>query len=222
MATALARSTIGPADAGRPMTLAEFVAADYVGAHHRYELARGIVVVTEIPRLSHGRIVRRITRMLVYYDDAHPKVVRYAAGSGECRLRLPGMQSDRHPDQAVYITRPPQGKRIWERWTPAIVVEVVSRRGEDRDYVEKREEYLRCGVLEYWIFDPMSRKLIVLKREGDTWAEQVLGDQELYQTELLPGLVVSVGEILGAPVAEDEADPETGAEPEDDEPLPAV
>ena len=45
------------------------------------------------------------------------------------------MQSDRHPDQAVYLLPPPDGPRPWTRWVPEIVVEVVSEGGEDRDYV---------------------------------------------------------------------------------------
>jgi len=216
-ATSLPRTKIGPRDLGRRMTLDEFVAAEGTEGW-LYELARGIVVVTQVPYPSHGRTVRRIARTFDRYDEAHPGLIEYAAGGGECRLRLPGMQSDRHPDQAVYLTPPPRGKRVWHRWIPAIVVEIVSRRGEDRDYIEKREEYLRCGVLEYWIFDPERRKLLVLQREGDVWAERELGESDDYRSELLPGLVVSVGEILGPPGEElDEVE-----EPGDDDVPQAV
>ncbi len=109
------------------------------------------------------------------------------------------MHSDRHPDQAIYLHPSPAGRASGSRWIPAIVVEVVSRRGEDRDYVEKREEYLRFGVLEYWIFDPRTRTMLVLERAGDTWLERELGAAATHRTELLPGLEVSVGEILGPP-----------------------
>ena len=207
MATVSAPPTpvkIGPGDAGRRMTLEEFVAADWAGGW-LYELARGVVVVTQVLGIHHGRIVERISERFVIYKLAHPGVINYRSAGSDCRIRLPGMQSDRHPDQAIYLTPPPKGKRIWYRWVPAIVVEVVSRRGEERDYVEKREEYLRSGVLEYWIFDPIRRKLVVQTREGDTWAERELGDSAEYRTELLPGLVVSVGEILG-PAGEEEID----------------
>ena len=206
MATAaMARILLGPHDAGRRMTLDEFVAADHEGSHSLYELGRGVVVVTEVPHPAHGRVVRRIARVLIHYEDAHPGIIKYAAGGSECRIRLPGMQSDRHPDQAIYLTHEPAGKRLWHRWIPSIVVEVVSRGGEERDYVEKREEYLRVGVLEYWIFDPLKRTMLVLQRAGDVWEERELGEGHTYQTELLPGLVVSVSVILG-PQAEEDID----------------
>lgn len=193
---------IGPRDSGRRMTLDEFIAAEWEPGY-LYELARGIVVVTEVPRPSHGEVVRRLARLFIYHGDAYPGAIAYGAGGGECRIRLPGMASDRHPDQAIYLTRRPKGKHVWQRWVPAIVIEVVSRRGEERDYIAKRDEYHRFGVLEYWIFDPYRRKLVVLKRNGDIWAERELDDAATYRTELLPGLVVSVGEILG-PIEADE------------------
>ena len=195
--------TIGPRDAGRTMTLDEFIAADWQEGY-LYELARGVVVVTSVPHPRHGRIVRRIARVFDRYDEAYPRTIKYAAGGAECRLRLPGLMSDRHPDQAIYLTPEPSGTHLWHRWTPAIVVEVVSRSAEARDYVEKREEYLHLGVLEYWIFDSHRRKMMALKRNGDVWVEQELGDAATYRTELLPGLEVSVGTILGPALDEDE------------------
>ena len=203
MATAATHLTIGPTDAGRAVTFDEFITADFVPAHQLYELARGIIVLTQIPGIYHGWIVERLTDALSYYKHIHPGRIVYRAGGAECRVRLRGMRSDRHPDQAVYLSPSPQGKRIWERWVPATVVEVVSRRGEQRDYVAKREEYLRFGVLESWIFDPFKRIMLVLQRAGDVWEERELGEGLSYQTELLPGLVVSVSEILGPPAAED-------------------
>ncbi len=65
--------------------------------------------------------------------------------------------------------------------------------------MEKREEYLRAGVLEYWIIDPKARTMLVLEREGDTWGEQTVTPGRAYRTHLLPGLVVKLGELLDGP-----------------------
>src|SRR5262249_13674654 len=136
---------IGPADHGQRMTLDEFIEAEFEEGW-LYELARGVIDVTEVPGLNHGRRVLRVARLFILYENTHPGVIEYQAGGGECRLRLPGMQSDRHPDQAVYLRRPPPGdNEPWIRWVPDLVVEIVSEGGADRDYVEKREEYLRVG-----------------------------------------------------------------------------
>jgi Uma2 family endonuclease len=188
---------VNPADQGRPMSLDDFVDAEFEDGW-LYELAKGVVVVTEVPGLDHGRIVRRLARLFIHYDDSHPGVIHYSAGGGECRLRLPGMQSDRHPDQAVYLVPPPPDSPPWSAWTPQLVVEVVSPGGEARDYVEKREEYLRAGVLEYWILDPTLRRLTVLQRAGDSWTEKVVAAGATYQTHLLPGLDVHAEDLLDA------------------------
>jgi Uma2 family endonuclease len=189
-------ASVGPHEHGLAMDFDEFTEADFEEGW-LYELARGIIVVTEVPGIHHGRIVGRFTVLFVSYELAHPGVINYRAGGGECRLRLPGMKCDRHPDQAIYLLPDPEGPGVWTRWVPQIVVEVVSASGEDRDYVEKREEYLRVGVLEYWILDPKRRRMLVLLRRGDTWEEHNLGEDGIHRTELLPGLEARVGELLG-------------------------
>jgi len=156
-----------------------------------------VIDVTEVPGPHHGRIVLRLSDLLAFYNLAHPGVINYRAGGGECRLRLPGMQSDRHPDQAIYLDPEPPGPRPWTRWVPHLVVEVVSPGGEERDYVEKREEYLRAGVAEYWILDPTPRTLRVLQRAGDVWQELVVAAEATYRTHLLAGLEVRPAELLG-------------------------
>ena len=199
MATAIASAPtlrIGPKDHGRRMTLDEFIETDFKEGW-LYELARGVVEVTEIPGPWHGRIVDRFARMFIHYDEQHPGLIKYRAGSGECRMRLPGMVSDRHPDQAIYLDPEPPGPRVWTKWIPHIVVEVVSPGGEDRDLIDKREEYLRVGVREYWILDAENRRMIVLSREGDTWEETIVPEIGTYQTVFLPGLEVRPAELFG-------------------------
>jgi Uma2 family endonuclease len=199
MATATALTTtlrIGPADHGRGMTLEEFVEAEFEDGW-RYELARGVVDVNEIAGPWHGRIVDRVARLFIHYDEQYPGRINYRAGSGECRMRLPGMVSDRHPDQAIYLDPEPSGPGVWTKWVPHIVVEVVSPGGEQRDFGEKREEYLRVGVREYWILDAIGRRMHVLVRAGDTWEETIVPETGIYHTVFLPGLEVRPAELFG-------------------------
>ena len=197
MATAVQQLTIGPAHHGRRMSFDKFIDADFQEGW-LYELARGVIVVTEIPGINHARIVHRINKLFVSFDLAHPGLINFQASGSECRLRLPGMKSDRHPDQAVYLDPPPEGDQPWTLWLPHIVVEVVSKGGIKRDYVEKKEEYLRLGVSEYWIVDPIKHRLTVLDRAGDVWNEHVIGPRSIYRTELLPGLEVRPNDLLGS------------------------
>ena len=187
---------IGPADKGRRMSLEEFIDAECEEGW-LYELSRGVVDVTEVPGPWHGRIVDRLARLFIAFDDDHPGVIKYRAGGGECRMRLPGMVSDRHPDQAIYLDPEVSGPNVWTRWVPHIVVEVVSPGGEERDFIEKREEYLRVSVREYWILDTEHRRMHALVRAGDTWEETIVAEADVYHTNLLPGLEVRPGELLG-------------------------
>jgi len=187
---------IGPADHGRRMTLEAFIKADFVEGW-LYELARGVVEATQVPRPRHGRVVRRVARLFDDYDEQHPGVIEYLAGGAECRLRLPTMVSDRHPDQAIYLDPEPEGPDVWTKWVPHIVVEVVSPRGRKRDFIAKREEYLRRGGREYWILDPEKRRMHVLVRMGDAWQERIVPERGIYRTILLPGLEIRPADLLG-------------------------
>jgi Uma2 family endonuclease len=195
MAT-VTRRTIGPADHGKRMSLARFIDSSCEEGW-LYELGRGVIDVTEVPGPSHGLIVNRLARLFLGYDEAHPGVITYRAGAGECRLRIPGLKSDRHPDQAVYLDPVPEGPDPWTRWCPHLVVEIVSRGGKRRDYVEKREEYLRMGVREYWVLDPARRSMLVLTRAGDTWEESRPSARTRYRCRTLPGLVVVPDDLFG-------------------------
>jgi Uma2 family endonuclease len=197
------RPTVGPERHGQAMDFDEFTRADFQEGW-LYELARGIVIVSEVPGIHHGRIVFRFMELFVLYNVAHRGVINYLAGGAECRLQFEEVKSDRHPDWAIYLRPDPKGPRLWTRWRPEIVVEVVSASGVGRDYVEKRLDYLVEGIQEYWILDPMKRRMLVLLNRGESWEELLIAEDGVYQTELLPGLEVRVGELLGPPVPVDE------------------
>ena len=73
---ATTRIQIGPADHGRQMTLDEFREAEEEPGY-RYELARGVLEVTEVPKTRTGRsssnLVQAIGRVL---RPRHPGVIR--------------------------------------------------------------------------------------------------------------------------------------------------
>jgi Uma2 family endonuclease len=192
-----ARTIIGPSDQGRSVAFDEYFAARFVEGS-LYELARGVIEVTEVPDLWHGRIINRVTRMFIFYGDAHPGIIRYRSGGAECRVGVRATSSIRRPDQAVYLDPAPmRSNRVWEFWVPAIVVEVVDEESAHRDYVEKSEEYLAFGVQEYWILEPFDRALHVNHRVDDAWVVSVVSAGPTYQTPLLPGLAVRPDELLG-------------------------
>ena len=188
----MTRIRLGPADHGRVMTLDEFLEAEEEEGY-RYELARGVLEVTHVPDDPHGVIVCHFYQALSLYMQAHPGVIRRFGGGSEFRLWLPGMISGRNPDVAVALKGAPRDLR--GRRLPALAIEIVSEGGEARDYETKREEYLAYGLLEYWIVDPSLRKVTVLSRNGDVWAERIFTDGQPIASLVLPGFATKVSEL---------------------------
>ena len=78
-------------------------------------------------------------------------------------------------------------------------MEVVSEVAEARrrDYEDKRRDYAKAGVPEYWIVDPEQKKLLVLlldNREYRVHGEFGLG--EIASGRLIPGLRVDVDQLM--------------------------
>jgi Uma2 family endonuclease len=185
---------VGPADHGRRMSLADFAEAESEPGH-LYELAGGVIQVVDVPGLPHGSVVDELDLQVAAWRLAHRELVAYVGTGDRCVLRLAGMQSERHPDLAIYLTPAPDPVNPWERWVPDIVVEVVSEGGEVRDYQDKRREYLAAGVREYWIIDPQKRAMLVLLRAADVWREH--RPSTTYTTPLLPGFSLDIVRLLG-------------------------
>jgi Uma2 family endonuclease len=202
MATVATPLRITLADDGRPMTLEEFMEAEEEGGY-RYELARGVLEVTEVPNDPHGVVVCNLYRAVNRYDEQHPGVIHRYGGGNEFRFWLPHMISGRNPDLGVVLrgaAKDWRGRRL-----PALAAEVVSSRSVRRDYETKREEYLAYGLLEYWIVDPLKRQVTVLTRRGDTWNEMVFRDEQVIVSLVLPGFPTTVAE-LWIDVEEDDDD----------------
>jgi Uma2 family endonuclease len=80
-----------------------------------------------------------------------------------------------------------------------LAMEVVSDGVEARrrDYEDKRRDYARAGVAEYWIVDPEDKKIVVLVlRDGSyqTFGEFTAG--QLAGGTLIPNLSVDVAELM--------------------------
>jgi Uma2 family endonuclease len=176
---------IGPADHGRRMSLADFEHAE-VQEGRLYELGRGVIIVSDVPGLHHLMQLNAIRRQLHAFDFRHPGRIHTIASGSDCKILLADLESERHPDLAIYKNAPPEGDDFWASWIPEIVIEVVSPGSEQRDYVEKREEYLRFGVREYWIVDADRQEVLVLRRWGGRWIERILRPSDTYRTRLLP------------------------------------
>ena len=198
MATVEAPIRVSLADNGRRMTLDEFLECEEEEGY-RYELARGVLEVSEVPDDPHGFVVDVFNCAIVDYRRLHPGRIIRSGGAGEFRLWLPVLISGRNPDYAVVLRGTPRDHR--GRRPPSMVVEVVSEGSEARrrDYETKKEEYLAFGILEYWILDPEMRRVSVLTRNGDAWAEARFVDGQSASGLVLPGFAVPVADLWVMP-----------------------
>jgi Uma2 family endonuclease len=182
------KSKIGPDDHGRKMSLKDFEFVETEEGYH-YELSRGYITVSQVAKLYHALIIAAIRNHLGAYQMAHPGLVFAILSASECKLLVREWESERHPDISVYLTKPKGRKddKLWRHWLPDLVIEVVSERSVDRDYIDKREEYWDLSIKEYWIVDVIRKQVVVLRRGKSDWIEKRLGPASVITTKLLPG-----------------------------------
>jgi hypothetical protein len=205
MIVAKTKRTIGPRQHGCRMSLKSFEFAK-VEDGWLVELARGYLVVSEVANYYHGMQIIAINRPLRLYDATHPGTIHAILGSLECKLLIPKLESERHPDIAVYLTAPkgPKNRTMWRTWIPELAIEVVSDSSRDRDYTEKRDEYWAIGIREYWIVDAKLEQVLILKRGRSQWTEKKLGPADVCETKLLPGFKLSCREVFASAEERDE------------------
>jgi Uma2 family endonuclease len=89
--------------------------------------------------------------------------------------------------------RPPLGRGAI-RVVPDLVVEVLSPSTRANDLGVKRELYMRSGVRELWLVDPDARTVIRVNPGSES--DEVLGENQVLRSELLPGFALEVTRIF--------------------------
>ncbi len=108
----------------------------------------------------------------------------------------------REPD-VLFMLKKNRARRSQRVWDGAdLVIEVVSEDDTRRDLVEKREEYAKAGIPEYWIVDPRDRSITVLTLYAPqrTYHQAVrTTDGQTAQSVLLEGFEVEVQTVFDRP-----------------------
>lgn len=184
---------LGPNDAGRELSKEEFARADYAEPYV-YERVRGRLVVMSPAGPEHRGVSRPFRRALGGLWDRRPDFIDDVDVEGWVAT---SDDDDRIPDICVYLAGPQSDVVVPER-VPDLIFEFVSgsRADQERDYVFKREEYERIGVLEYVVVDRFKREVLVLQLDGKAYREHVLDAESAYTSRLLPGLSVSLTDVF--------------------------
>lgn len=196
MKTAQARTKVvlGPELAGALMTTDEFDAVDEYDENYHYELIHGVLVVTPIPLFEETDPNEFLGYLLRKYQLEHPRGSVIDATLPQQYVRT--KDSRRLADRVIWagLGRLPDRKKD----LPTIAVEFVSagRRNLQRDYVEKKKEYMDVGIAEYWIIDRFRRTMTVYRKEHRGARKKVIPEKQTYHTPLLPGFEVPLGRLL--------------------------
>jgi Uma2 family endonuclease len=186
------RLWIGPDSAGVRMTPSEFDRAEFVEGW-RYELIKGVLVVSPIPLEAERDPNEELGHWLRTYQESHPEgtildktLAEHTVVTGENRRRV---------DRILWIGL---GRLPTLEDVASILVEFVSegKRSWQRDYVDKRDEYLALGVKESWIIDRFERTLTVYSKQGKRIKKRIVAEAETYTTPLLPGFQLPLARLL--------------------------
>ncbi len=173
---------------------AEYLAFPREGAHLEFE--DGFIEVLPMPTERHQAMLEVLFLVLRAYAVADGGRVHTAG----LRVRLrPGLF--REPD-LVFLSKARLHLRGPEFWSGAdLVVEVVGGSPNDRvrDLVKKRREYAAAGIPEYWLVDPETETLTVLRLDAGGYVEHgVFRRGESATSAAFAGLAADVTAVLDA------------------------
>ena len=158
------------------------------------EFSDGIVEVLPMPTDLHQAILGFIFLAFDAFVTPLGGTVRFAP----LRLRL-RTGKFREPDLLLLLNAK-DPRRQNRFWTGAdLVLEVVSEDHPERDLVQKRDEYAKTKIPEYWIINPLTATILVYRLKGNkypkanTWARGTTA-----ASVLLPGFGVKVDEVFDA------------------------
>jgi Uma2 family endonuclease len=187
---------LGLESAGLLMTPEEFDAIEEYDENYTYELVNGVLVVNPIPLPQETGPNELLGYWLLDYQNHHPQGSALDYTLPQQYVRTP--TSRRLADRLIWtgLGRMPNRRRD----LPSIAVEFVSAgaRNRRRDYVDKRQEYMEVGIAQYWIVDRFQRTMTVIHNKPSGQEEQVVSENEIYQSSLLPGFELPLAKLLEA------------------------
>jgi Uma2 family endonuclease len=182
---------IGPEHNGMPMTPEEFDAIEDWDDDFRYELVRGVLIVSPPADIGELKPNDELGYWFLSYRDHHAK--DSALDDTVFEFTLKTTNGRRRAGRVVWcgLERFPN----YRNDVPAIAIEFVAERARNwrRDHIEKRAEYAEIGVKEYWVIDRFRRIITVYRGAAE---ERIVKETEVYTTDLLPGFELNLKRLL--------------------------
>lgn len=158
------------------------------------EFTDGFLEVLPMPTDKHQGILGFLYLAFHTFMEPRGGKVRFSP----LRLRIrPG--KFREPDLLLLLTAadPRRQSRFW--LGADLALEVVSEEKPERDLVDKRGDYAEAHVPEYWIVNPQTETVTVLRLRDDAYEEAgVYRRGETAASLLLTGFSVAVAAVFEA------------------------
>jgi Uma2 family endonuclease len=178
------------------LTFEEYLAYDD-GTDHRYELADGRLERMHPPTVAHLLIARFLEQAL----EAEIKRL----GLPWLALREAGVRTGPRKSRLmdVCVVTQQQARELQDesaifQTAPLLAIEVVSPESVKRDYRYKRSEYAALEIPEYWIVDPLTRKISLLLLEEGLYEAKEFEQTQLITSLAFPEIELTVAQVLGA------------------------
>lgn len=164
----------------------------------RYELVNGVVVMSPSPTPAHQKVAAEIFTQLHLFLRGNP--VGHVFYEMDVLLNS-GVRGENDlvykPDVIFVRDDKPISPNQRLSLSPDLVVEIVSCGTRKRDTIQKRADYERYGVREYWIVDPERESVAFLRLIDGKYAEvDCRGDD--FASEAVPGFVLDLRPIREA------------------------
>jgi Uma2 family endonuclease len=181
------------------MTLADFLAYDD-GTDQRYELENGEMILMPAESDINQRIASFLFALFLQLGIPSYRLrigLEVAVTSTRVGVRLPDLAvlSEEGATELAGATRLIV---LMEMPAPLLLVEVVSKGQEKRNYRYKRSEYGARGIAEYWIIDPVAAQITILGLVDGFYEEQEFKDSDILISTIFPALNLTVAQILKA------------------------
>src|SRR3954470_10583522 len=158
------------------------------------EFTDGFLEVLPMPTDKHQSVLQFL--FLAFFHFAQPRGGKVRFSPLRLRIR-PG--KFREPDLLLLVSAadPRRQERFW--LGADLALEVVSEDKPERDLVDKRGDYAEGRVPEYWIVNPQTETITVLRLRGETYEEAgIYRRGESAASTLLPGFSVAVAAVFDA------------------------
>lgn len=156
------------------------------------EYTDGFLEVLPMPTDEHQSLLKCLFLAFFQFFENAGGTVQFAP----LRLRVrPGKY--REPDLLVLLSAadPRRQSRFWEG--ADLALEVVSEDEAQRDLVDKRGDYAEARVPEYWIVNPKTETIMVLRLSKNVYEEAGLyGRGQLATSALMPEFSISVDRVF--------------------------